>query len=81
YYYQILGSISNGAVYLPDITCVYRINALGSWSSSRLIIDENKLIKELTSHEEHLLKLIKLGANKDDINFAISDLYRIRSNE
>ncbi|HCU0915701.1 TPA: glycosyltransferase, partial [Proteus mirabilis] len=69
YYYQILGSISNGAVYLPDITCVYRINALGSWSSSRLIIDENKLIKELTSHEEHLLKLIKLGANKDDINF------------
>lgn len=81
YYYQILGSISNGAVYLPDITCVYRINALGSWSSSRLIIDENKLIKELTSHEEHLLKLIKLGANKDDINFVISDLYRIRSNE
>lgn len=81
YYYQILGSISNGAVYLPDITCVYRINALGSWSISRSNINEEKLIKELNEHEKYLHKLIALGANKNDISFAVADLYRINSNE
>ncbi|MFG0739811.1 glycosyltransferase [Proteus terrae] len=81
YYYQILGSINNGAFYLPDTTCVYRINALGSWSLSKLTINEEKLKKELIEHEKYLTKLITLGANREDINFAISSIYRVSANE
>lgn len=81
YYYQILGSIVNGAIYLPDITCVYRINALGSWSLSRLTINEEKLKKELIDHEKYLIKFITLGANREDIIFTISNMYRVSANE
>lgn len=32
YFLQILGSLHKGALYIPDCTCIYRVNAIGSWS-------------------------------------------------
>ncbi|HEJ9437736.1 TPA: glycosyltransferase [Proteus mirabilis] len=80
YFYQILGSISNGAVYLPDITCVYRINALGSWSEYRQKISKKKLISEISEYEKYLYKTIDLGANKKDIDFALASILRENAN-
>lgn len=81
YYCQILGSIGKGAMYLPDITCVYRINAVGSWSEGRKKISEETLILEINEYEKYLYKLINLGADKTDIDFALADLMRINANE
>ena len=75
YYIQILGSIESGAVYLPDPTSVYRIQASGSWSlnrknhrSKKEIIEEQAMhcycIEELIkSHSKYKINLIKAMAN------------------
>ncbi|PMO31942.1 glycosyltransferase family 2 protein [Vibrio breoganii] len=44
YYIQILSSFPNGAIYLPQIMCVYRRNAIGSWTS-RNMNDYEKMAK------------------------------------
>ncbi|MCM2368818.1 glycosyltransferase [Proteus terrae] len=81
YYCQILGSIEKGAIYLPDITCVYRINSVGSWSENRKNINKEFLISEINEYEKHLYKLINLGVDKKDIDFALADLIRISANQ
>lgn len=56
YYIQVLGSMDNGALYLPFSSCCYRVESLGSWSSSNNNIDKlikfrergNKLLKKLS---------------------------------
>lgn len=49
YYIQLYASNSKGAIYLPDITSVYRRNAKGSWSNlkslDRVIADKLKRSK------------------------------------
>lgn len=35
-YLQIIASIKDGAAYLPDVTSVYRLNSIGSWSESTI---------------------------------------------
>ncbi|HEK2899005.1 glycosyltransferase [Proteus terrae] len=81
YYCQILGSIGKGAIYLPDITCVYRINSVGSWSENRKNINKEFLISEINEYEKYLYKLINLGVDKKDIDFALADLIRINANQ
>ncbi|WP_193016639.1 glycosyltransferase [Proteus sp. FME41] len=81
YYCQILGSMGKGAIYIPDITCVYRISSVGSWSEGRKNINKEFLISEISEYEKYLYKLIKLGADKKDINFALADLIRMNANE
>lgn len=46
YFVQILGSERNGAIYLADITTVYRIATPESWSSQRLKISDKKILSE-----------------------------------
>ncbi|MDH1868546.1 glycosyltransferase [Pseudomonas chengduensis] len=46
YFVQILGSERNGAIYLADITTVYRIATPKSWSSQRLKISDKKILSE-----------------------------------
>ncbi len=81
YYCQILGSINKGAIYLPDITCVYRINSLGSWSKSRINVSKEILISEIDEYERNLYKLIILGADKKDIDYSLADISRVNANE
>ncbi len=81
YYCQILGSVEKGAIYLPDITCVYRINSVGSWSENRKNINKEFLISEINEYEKHLYKLINLGVDKKDIDFALADIIRISANQ
>lgn len=45
YFLQILASLNNGAIYIPEFTTVYRINSVGSWSSSQKKQTSKKIIK------------------------------------
>ncbi len=49
YYLQILGS-KNGAIYLPEVTASYRVQAVGSWSSHRKKKNLNDLLVEVERH-------------------------------
>lgn len=47
---QILGSIDKGALYLPDITCVYRVASEGSWTvTDQKRSEESVMEKQLKS--------------------------------
>lgn len=50
YFIQILGSYRTGAIYLDDKTCVYRVQALGSWSSDRSKISKSQIEKEANAY-------------------------------
>ena len=72
-YLQILASIKDGAVYLPDVTSVYRINSIGSWSESNFIqkkeICINKNLKTLDSYLFYADSLSQFGVDSSDISF------------
>lgn len=73
YFYQILGSIPNGVLYIQDITSVYRINSIGSWSNTRLNVPVKKIYNECYSYEKYLNILKEYPSiNKDIIDHAIS---------
>ncbi|MBI6528373.1 glycosyltransferase [Proteus vulgaris] len=44
YFLQMYCSKSNGAIYLPHTSCVYRVNSAGSWSSSRKKITAKNIL-------------------------------------
>lgn len=56
YFLQIYASMPNGALYLPNITSIYRINSIGSWTNQRNsiplidIINEGDLYFETFNH-------------------------------
>ncbi len=50
FYIQILGSMVHGALYLPSISCCYRVGAVGSWSQNKNHKNINKLIDHRRKH-------------------------------
>lgn len=72
---QVLGSAPNGALFLPQVTCGYRQNVQGSWTTSVFNVPSKrihfeiaflelliKLHKSLPGHKDAFFKLIKSHA-------------------
>ncbi|MGP9670023.1 glycosyltransferase family 2 protein [Pseudoalteromonas sp. AOP31-A2-14] len=72
---QINGAKDGGALYLPDHTTVYRVEALGSWSASQKLVSEDKI----KNNVELLVKCYSLLAQgstyKSDFEQAILNVY------
>ncbi|EKO3569132.1 glycosyltransferase [Vibrio metschnikovii] len=69
YYLQVLSSIKGGAIYLPLISCVYRTNAIGSWTLRQKELDAYKLYEEVLLHIDCLDKLVSYDILKSDVNY------------
>lgn len=72
-YIQIIASIKDGAAYIPDITSVYRLNSIGSWSESTIAQQKeiylHKNIKKLDGYLFYADSLSELGVDSNDISF------------
>ncbi|MBE0421903.1 glycosyltransferase family 2 protein [Pseudoalteromonas nigrifaciens] len=69
-YLQILGASPNGALFIPDVTAVYRTFSEGSWNSARKKFNENKIIKDAKAHERCLTALIQMQPSyKNSLDF------------
>lgn len=76
YYLQILSSLKGGALYLPEVTAMYRINVPVSWTKERKKLDISKIIDEAKMHEYCLDEFSKYrGVIIDDINFSKAVCY------
>jgi len=72
---QISGSKPAGALYLPDTTAVYRVEAVGSWSSAQKYVPEEK-VKAQVSKLVSCYNLLAEGSdNYVDFQIAILNLY------
>ncbi|MBQ0215601.1 glycosyltransferase [Proteus vulgaris] len=71
YFLQIYGA-SNGALFLSNITSIYRVNSVGSWSASQKKNDENKIVNFCSSMTHILNSMRKDNINNADIDYAIS---------
>ncbi|MCK7645411.1 glycosyltransferase [Shewanella sp. JNE10-2] len=70
---QIIASINGGASYLPNVTTVYRLNSVGSWSSSQAKKLRSLSIKEeyatLNKYLTYMELLSDYGIEDKDISF------------
>lgn len=73
YYLQVYSSSFSGAIYLPDSTCVYRTNSIGSWTSSRKSKPLAHILKEYDSHFNAVLNFNVLGLSEEQITFILSE--------
>ena len=65
---QVLGAAPNGALYLPQATCAYRTNVVGSWTT-RVLYDSYRRMDFEISFLELLIKLHKtLPGHNDAFN-------------
>lgn len=65
---QVLGSAPNGALYLPQATCAYRQNIMGSWTT-RVLHDSSRRMDFEILFLELLIKLHEsLPGHKDAFN-------------
>lgn len=69
FYIQIICSLNGGAIYLPEISVVYRINAIGSWSQTKNSATEDKILSTLSGLLCCADKLALCNVNKDDIQY------------
>lgn len=73
FYIQVIGSIMGGALFLPDISVVYRVNSIGSWSSSESTLKAEVSLKQSLQKLEKYLHIIdqleNLSLDKKDIAF------------
>lgn len=74
YYLQIWCSFNCGALYIPDVTCVYRINSVGSWSTQRKKLCLDKLLNDSIKQEYILNELCAMFGLRRDFNFVISKM-------
>jgi len=73
YYIQIMGSLNEGALYLPCVTAVYRLNSIGSWTASRnKAISAEKILSDRLSFINTLNQLKCLGVAESDIRYSQS---------
>lgn len=79
YFYQILLSIPNGAIYLSEKTIVYRVNSANSWSSKRYKMSEDKLINEAELYKKYLNEIKKTFINKKSLDLALANQLSIIS--
>lgn len=73
YFIQILGSQRSGAIYLDDKTCVYRVQALGSWSANRSKVSEAQIEKEANAYISIFSQMHGDVLSQDDANFATAN--------
>lgn len=69
YYIQILSSVSGGAVFLPSCSVVYRVNAVGSWSSSRRKLSAISISNNLKKYLSCVSGLSSLDIPLNDISY------------
>ncbi|MEY1230452.1 glycosyltransferase [Proteus terrae] len=73
YFLQMYSAKEKGAIYLPLITTLYRVNSIGSWSSSK----NQRSIEEIIEFQKRMnnsLNLMKIdGFNINDLNYAITN--------
>ncbi|QKJ49540.1 glycosyltransferase [Proteus vulgaris] len=73
YFLQMYSAREKGAIYLPSVTTLYRVNSIGSWSLSK----NKKSIEEMIEFQKEMNKLLCLmkedGFNINDLNHAISN--------
>ncbi|MDR6963051.1 glycosyltransferase [Shewanella putrefaciens] len=70
YYLQIVSSLGNGVIYLPDITSIYRCNAINSWSSSRLNLTASKILGDLQGLITNIDRLKEFEISEADLEFS-----------
>lgn len=76
YFIQILGSCKNGALYIDDITSVYRTGVEGSWSGVRKNMTESEIKNEAYAYLTVFNQLRDNTISHEDANFAIArELY------
>ncbi|EMT6383357.1 glycosyltransferase [Providencia rettgeri] len=75
YFIQIISSVSNGALYLPEVTCVYRTNAIGSWSSYRKHLTSDEINAEAIRYESSLSHLKEYDIPEKMVNHVIAKQY------
>ena len=72
---QINGSKPQGALYLPDVTVVYRVDAVGSWSVSQKYVPEEKVKSQVAKLASCYNLLAEDNDNYDDYQIAKLNLY------
>lgn len=79
YFMQIMGGLPDGALFVPTVSCVYRIGAQGSWSLTKKTFSREKLLRDALSYEEVFNSIKKEnGKYKDILNYALSrEIYYI----
>lgn len=75
YYLQVIASSQNGALYLPTVSCVYRVSAKGSWTLSRRKISNIKILSNLDKSLRAIEGLIEFGVGQEDLNYAKANIY------
>lgn len=75
YFLQIFSSISNGAIYIPSVSCVYRINSINSWSNQRKNLNKVTILNEANMYKKCLYELLKYGVSSGTIDYAIARQY------
>ena len=76
-YVQIIGAIKGGALFLPLISSVYRINSINSWSEQQDNISQDKMIASIKGHNIAISGLTEMVPNNNvkDCNYLLSDVY------
>lgn len=69
YFLQVIGSLQGGALFLPDVTSVYRKNVAGSWSKAKSTKTRETILKELLNYYKSFEKLSHLGVEQKDISY------------
>lgn len=78
FFIQILGAQRNGAAYVSDITSVYRVASVGSWTSKRSKASEVKIKEEAEAYEFIFNEMRTDILRPDDLNYALAvELYRL----
>ncbi|MBB1406064.1 glycosyltransferase family 2 protein [Pseudoalteromonas sp. SG44-5] len=72
---QIAGAQQYGVLFIPDCTTVYRIESIGSWSSSQKLICENKVKNSISKQVDCFKLLADKSPFKKDFQHAILNLY------
>lgn len=75
FYLQVIASSQNGALYLPTVSCVYRVSAKGSWTLSRRKISNIKILSNLDKSLRAIEGLIEFGVGQEDLNYAKANIY------
>ncbi|MCX3071629.1 glycosyltransferase [Providencia stuartii] len=75
YFLQIYASMPSGALYIPNITCVYRINSIGSWSKQRNSLPLADIINEGILYTKSFKQLKHYSIKKEIINSEIAKQY------
>ncbi|MDF5538830.1 hypothetical protein P3714_24940, partial [Vibrio parahaemolyticus] len=72
FYMQIIGSKPEGALFLPDQTVCYRINAVGSWSSERSKISVSNTLDNMARQENAIRGCLCDWQDESDLKYALS---------